>query len=272
MDPKPDSTPNDSNPSQPQPVAPPPTVPTPPQAPAPKKGLSTGALIAIIVGSIFGLLFIVGMIFAALFFIRSVNEIAQDSTTTSSIKPNDNANADFEALTEYDSTEFTFSYPSAWQQKDTSNQTTIIGGEEPDAYVVILAEPSDSPAIINYTYTKGGAEPVDKERARSAMRTALRTQINATESQLLSMRESSGHGCAANIVYTNEPTYAEKGDLIGYTYGYTCDSYYGPVQGVYGVWYDEYGAQHRLLVSSLQQYWDDNQSGLEAILKSAQAL
>ncbi len=265
MDPKPDSTQDDNNSAQ---------VPlqTAPQAPAPKKGLSTGARIAIIAGSVFVVLVIVGMIFAVLAFARTVADIAEDGPMTGSSSANSNANPEFDALAEYNSTEFTFSYPSAWQQKDTSNQTTIIGGEEPDAYVVILAEPKDSPAIVNYTYTKGSAAPVDKERARSAMKTALQTQKAATESQLLSMRESSGHGCAANITYTDQPTYVEEGDLIGYAYGYTCDSLYGPVQGVYGVWYDEFGAQHRLLVSALKQYWDDNESGLEAIVKSAKAL
>lgn len=279
MDSKPDSTPENNNERQPEPVATTPVAPVPPTPPAspvtppPKKGLSTGALVAIIVGSIVGLLFIVGTIVAIMLFARALDgvDLTTDDTNTSQ-RSDRNASPDFSDLTKYDSPDFTFSYPSAWQQKDTSNQTNIIGGETPDAYVVILSEQEDSPVIVNYTYTKGSAEPVEKERARSAMKTALQTQINASESQLLSMRESSGHGCAANISYTDQPVYMEEGDLIGYAYGYTCDSYYGPVQGVYGVWYDEFGAQHRLLVSSLQQYWDDNQSGLEAILKSAKAL
>lgn len=278
MDSKPDSTPDDSNVAPVQPIASEPVIPSQqppvvqPQTPAPKRGLSKGALVAIIVGSLVGLLFFVGIIIALLFFVRSIATGLEEGGVSSSQQSSGDVSGDFKNLTEYDSNDFTFAYPSAWQVKDTSNQTNIIGGEKPDAYVVILAEPKDSPVIINYTLNKGGQAPVDKERARAAMKAALKTQTTATESQLLSMRESSGHGCAANISYTNEPVYVEKGDLIGYTYGYTCDSYYGPVQGEYGVWYDEFGAQHRLLVSSLQQYWDDNETGLAAILKSTKAL
>ena len=252
------------------PVAPAPAPPQP--TPPPKKKLSTGALVAIIVGSVVGLLFIIGTIIGSLLLLRALDSVSVVDDRAGSTQSTSTSSADFDDLVDYESTEFTFAYPSTWQQKDTSNQTNIIGGTEPDAYVVILSEQEDSPVIVNYTYNKGTEAPVEKERARSAMKTALQAQVNATESQLLSMRESSGHGCAANVEYTDQPVYVEEGDLIGYTYGYTCDSYYGPVQGLYGVWYDEYGAQHRLLVSSLQEYWDDNQSGLEEILKSAKAL
>jgi len=236
----------------------------------PKKRLSTGALIAIIVSSIVGFFFLVTIVVLVVVLPRIISfgssQLEGHTSTDKQIQK------DTGPKTTYESSAFTFSYPDAWKQKDTSNQTTIVGGETLDTYVVILSDDADtSSVIITYTYNKGSEAPVDTEKARSAMKTALQVQKDASQRQLLSMRESTGHGCATNFKYTTEPAYQEKGDLIGYTYGFTCDSYYGPVQGVYGVWYDEYGAQHRLLVSSLQSYWNDHQAELEGIITSAAA-
>lgn len=248
-----------------------PTQPVVPQAQpdaVQKKGLSKKAIIAIIIGSIVGFLILVFLALVMLFAVIS----GMEKGTTNTLSSDTKTSADFDSLETYKTDDFSFLYPADWQQKDMSNQTTIIGGVEPDAYVVILSGSKDSDVIVTYTYNKGSAEPVEREKARSAMETATQTQLDATASQLAAMRESTGHGCAANAVYTNAPALVEKGDLIGYTYGFTCDSFYGPVQGEYGVWYDEYGAQHRLLVSSLQEYWDENQADLEEIMKSAKAL
>lgn len=245
-----------------------PVGPTPPQGP--KKGLSKGALIAIIVGSAVVFLTLLGILTAVA--ITAYNNISDKATTgngtstSSSDAPKVSSNT-----TSYENGVFSFNYPSDWKVKDTSNQTTITDGAKVDTYTVITSPDSDVSGIVNYTYTKGGTQIVDKDRARAIMKTALQSQLNATPSQLLSYRESSGHGCAANVKYTTQPTLQEKGNLIGYTYGYTCESMYGSVQGTYGVWYDQYGGQQRLLVSALAPYWNKNSSALQAILDSAAA-
>lgn len=283
MDPTPPPA-EPKEPTNPAAAPTPPPAPEPPVAPAapvapvvqpaptpqpPKKKLSKGALIAIIAGSVIGFLVIFGLLLAIA--ITSYNRISEKAKSAVNASQSNGSSKADGTTTSYEADHFSFSYPSNWTQSNKDNQTTIIGGVKPDGYKVITTPDKDKSAIVTYTYNKGSTQLIDKERARAAMKTAVETQKNATQSQLLSYRESSGHGCTSNVKYTDEPTYKEKGDLIGYTYGYTCNSFYGPVQGVYGVWYDQYGGQQRLLVSALAPYWNDNSDTLESILTSATA-
>lgn len=245
-----------------------------PQTP-PKTGMSTGVILGIVGGATLLIVAILIGVLVALVATTEGGNTARGDTNDTSLRGStdvENDDSDFNDLATYKTNSFLFRYPSAWKEKDLSNQTTIIGGTVPDGQAVITSSSSDSEVIVEYTYNKGSATKVDKEKARSAMKTALETQRGATPAQLQYYRESSGHGCAQDAQYTSQPVYMEKGDLIGYVYGYKCISYYGPVEGVYGVWYDAYGAQHRLLVSSLEEYWSENETGLQAILNSAQAL
>lgn len=176
----------------------------------------------------------------------------------------------------YSNSRFSFAYPEYFEKADQSNRVTIIGSAKPSERELFnspRSQKGEAAAVIVYNaFNSKETSPIDKSLAENAMQEAYKAYLGSSNAQMLSYHSDSGHGCAANFKFTSQPKYNTDNNLVGITYGFTCTSLYGEVQGAYGVWYDAYGDKQTLLVSSLNRYWKMHAADLSAIVFSAHGL
>lgn len=267
--------PQDAPPPQPTPGAA--YQPVPPSG-APKKGLSTGALIAIIAGGVLLLGGIITVIIAVLLFANSAQKQASTSPSSNSAATSTDTGSSsaMSPTTAYTNSYISFSYPTLLERKDTSNVTTIYtdGSSPSDKAVFLSADTSNGTSLgmINYAMQPGAADKIDHAKRVAAMKQGVEAQKNASTEQVLAMRASAAHGCAKDFVYTEQPSLVERGEIVGMVYQYNCTSYYGAVHGIYYVWYDEYAGKHSLTIDGEANYWNSHKADLEAIVKSVKLL
>lgn len=264
-----------------QPPQMPPQVQPPYQQP-PRKGLSTGAIVGIIAGITVLIATIAAVVIILVTREDTTKTADRDTSRLDELAPpnqdSDQNPANIGPTKSYKNTRISFNYPEFMSQKDLSSTTTYYtdGTIPSDEQVFLSGKESGSSsngAIINYSgQWSSTPAPVDKARRVAAMKQGIEAQKNSSSSQVLAMRASTAHGCAANFTYTSQPTLIESGELVGMKYGYTCQSYYGNVQGEYFVWYDTYGSKHSLTVDALADYWKAHRVDLEAVTKSVTLL
>ncbi len=250
--------------------------PVPPSG-APKKGLSTGAIVAIVVGSVLLLGGIIAVVIVVLLLVSTTPKQADTTLNNSTQATSNTTSSDTASPTAtYSNSHISFSYPTLLERKDTSNVTTIYtdGSSPSDKAVFLSTDKSNgtSLGIIDYAMQPGAADKIDHAKRVAAMKQGVEAQKNASTEQVLAMRASSAHGCAKDFVYTEQPHLVEHGEVVGMVYQYDCTSYYGAVHGIYYVWYDEYAGKHSLTIDGATSYWSSHKAGLEAIVKSVKLL
>lgn len=160
-------------------------------------------------------------------------------------------------------TEFaSFQYPADWTEQDSNVTYLNEDGSKPAEHFVALKKPGKSAASAMVVY-EAGSRPqseVTEEKIHAAIDQGLAGQLAASQAELVYYRGTAALGCAADFNYTLEPSTVERDGLYGYSYGYTCQSYNGPIEGIYLVAYDMTGVSHRLTVEALQSEWDDKSS------------
>lgn len=264
-----------------QPPQTPPQVQPPYQQP-PRRGLSTGAIVGIIAGIVVLLATVAAIIVIVVMREDTTKTTNRDNSRIDDVAPPDQDPEENPAnvgpTKNYKNNRISFDYPEFMSQKDSSNTTTYYtDGTRPSDEQVFLSDKesgsSTSGAIINYSGQWSSTPTyIDKTRRVAAMKQGIEAQKGSSSSQVLAMRASTAHGCAANFAYTSQPTLIENDELVGMKYGYTCQSYYGNVQGEYFVWYDTYGSKHSLTVDALEDYWKAHRVDLEAVTTSVTLL
>ncbi|MGO2540123.1 hypothetical protein ACT3TS_17585 [Specibacter sp. AOP5-B1-6] len=161
-----------------------------------------------------------------------------------------------------------FKYPEGWIEN--GQNVTIIkdDGSQPDERFNAINQEKDATALLTY---EAGAKPdgeVTQEKIHAAIDQGFQAQLDATQEDLVYFRASSGFGCLEDFNYTQEPSLVERDGMYGYSYGYTCESYQGRVEGQYFVAYDASGVSHRMTVEALQAEWDNHKATLTEIIPS----
>ena len=243
-------------------------TPPPYQQPPSRRGLSTGAIVGIALGSL-ALIAVIGIIAALVTHVvtsrsgtNPLDEFASSSKSSS---------AKLRPTKAYHNSHIYFNYPDTLTQKDSSNVTIVTPDGSPSDYQVFRVEgdPTNTDAIINYRgWWSDNPVTIDKSRRLSAMKQSVEAQKNINISDVIEFRSTIAHGCVSDFVYTIQPALVEQGEIIGMKYGFTCKSYFGDVQGEYFVWYDTYGSKHALTVDALKDYWNKNQADLQAVIES----
>ncbi|ALE04381.1 hypothetical protein AL755_01410 (plasmid) [Arthrobacter sp. ERGS1:01] len=168
--------------------------------------------------------------------------------------------------------EAVFSYPASWVQ--TQQNVTVVksDGNSPTERFVVENADRDSTALAVY---EGSAKPrgvVTREKIHERIDTGLRGQLAASQAQLVYLRGTSGFGCLARFAYTRPPAIVDRDGLYGFSYGYTCVSAEGPIDGEYLVGIDTTGVSHRLTVEATATEWAAHKAALEAIVPSLKPL
>lgn len=182
--------------------------------------------------------------------------------------------SDAEDVQAVELTRVAFEVPRSWEVRPQAENVTSFstdGGppHEEVTYAESTEQSDGNPAALVEYYRTPVPEPLPTpERISEAIDQGLAAQLDATPEQLVSMRESSGHGCLADVVYSDQPERFERDGLVGYDYGYTCQSMYGPVTGRYVVAFDDEGVTHRLTVSTLDPFADERQDVLASVTDS----
>ncbi|GAB4069830.1 hypothetical protein GCM10028777_33090 [Angustibacter speluncae] len=185
--------------------------------------------------------------------------------------------SDAEDVQAVELTRVAFEVPRSWEVRPQAENVTSFstdGGapHEEVTYAESAEQSGGDPAALVEYYRTPVPEPLPTpERISEAIDQGLAAQLDATPEQLVSMRESSGHGCLADVAYSDQPERFERDGLVGYDYGYTCQSMYGPVTGRYAVAFDEEGVTHRLTVSTLDPFADEHQDLLASVTDSLRA-
>lgn len=161
-----------------------------------------------------------------------------------------------------------FRYPEGWIEN--GQNVTIIkdDGSQPEERFNAINQEKDATALLTY---EAGAKPdgdVTQEKIHAAIDQGFQAQLDATQEDLVYFRASSGFGCLQDFNYTQEPSLVERDGMYGYSYGYTCESYQGRVEGQYFVAYDASGVSHRMTVEALQTEWDNHKATLTEIIPS----
>lgn len=161
-----------------------------------------------------------------------------------------------------------FQYPEGWIQN--SQNVTVINedGSKPAERFSAINTEKDASALFVY---EAGARPegaVTQEKIHKAIDQGFAAQLDASQDELIYMRGTSGFGCVGDFAYTQEPATVERDGMYGYSYGYTCLSYKGAIEGEYFVAYDNSGVSHRLTVEALASEWNNNKQALTAIIAS----
>ncbi|WP_186760510.1 hypothetical protein [Arthrobacter alpinus] len=162
----------------------------------------------------------------------------------------------------------TFSYPASWVETG-KNVTSIESDGSSPAERLVLADGSKDTAVLAVYAASGKPQgDVTTEKIHDAIDMGFQGQLDASPQKLVDMRSTSGFGCTDTFNYTEEPAIVDRVGLYGYSYGYTCNSYRGPIQGEYVVAYDTTGVVHRLTVEALAAQWAANAPTLQAIIPS----
>ncbi|WP_104086999.1 hypothetical protein [Arthrobacter sp. GMC3] len=232
--------------------------------PAPKKG----SALPWILGGVGAAVFVVIAVVVVLFLVQlakpgtvspdAQGQDAQGSTTQETAQE----------TTLSATTAATFSYPAGWVE--TSKNVTSIAGDgiTPAERLVLVDGSKDTSVLAVYTSWSKPQGEVTTEKIHEAVGVGFQGQLDASPEKLIDMRSTSGFGCVDTFAYTDEPVIVDRDGLYGYSYGYTCDSYQGPIQGEYLVAYDTTGVAHRLTVEALAAQWAANASSLQAIIPS----
>ncbi|MGA7203526.1 MAG: hypothetical protein WBX27_02725 [Specibacter sp.] len=146
--------------------------------------------------------------------------------------------------------------------------------------LALLAGPPVTPQPTTLSATReavyeGSSKPrgfVTTEKIHDRIDIGLRGQLEASEVQLIYMRGTSGFGCVSKFAYTRTPAIVERGGLYGFSYGYTCVSFEGPIEGEYLVGIDATGVAHRLTVEATAKEWAVHKAALESIVPSLKPL
>lgn len=162
-----------------------------------------------------------------------------------------------------------FSYPDSWNVVDTSNVTVISpDGSTPAERFVARKGDKPKTALLVYEAAERPASPASREKISKAVDTGLRLQLELSQAKLVELRSTAGFGCASDFSYTNKPVIVDNDGFYGYSYGYTCTSFTGPIQGEYLVGFDNAGVAHRLTVEALSAEWSAHKKSMEAIIGS----
>lgn len=250
--------------------------PVPPSG-GPKKGLSIGAIVAIVAGGVLLLGGIIAVVIVVLLLVSTTPKQADTTLNNSTQATSDTTSSDTASPTAtYSNSHISFNYPTLLERKDTSSVTTIYtdGSSPSDKAVFLSTDKSNGTSLgmIDYAMQPGAADKIDHAKRVAAMKQGVEAQKNASTEQVLAMRASAAHGCAKDFVYTEQPSLVERGEVVGMVYQYDCTSYYGAVHGIYYVWYDEYAGKHSLTIDGETNYWNSHKADLEAIVKSVKLL
>lgn len=238
-------------------------------APDLARGTKKSILPWIIVGSLAGLV-MTGFAVAALVMVGVSMGSDGTSTEPSTVmkKPDEKT-----SLQTYSNDAIRFAYPAFLQQEKKDDKTTIYtNGSSPTDFQQFVSTDGARSAVVEYMRFNGQSSKIAKDIRQDGISQGLTAQNNASQSALISMRSSAGLGCARDFRYTDAPKLVEKGELIGFHYGYACASYTGPITATYMVWYDEYGSKHSLTVTALEAYWSLHADTLADIQESVELL
>lgn len=161
-----------------------------------------------------------------------------------------------------------FQYPDGWIENGQNVTVINEDGTQPEERFNAINQEKGATALMTY---EAGARPdgeVTQEKIHAAIDQGFQGQLDATQEDLVYFRSTSGFGCVQDFNYTEMPALVERDGMYGYSYGYTCESYKGMIEGQYFVAYDASGVSHRMTVEALQTEWDNNKASLTAIIPS----
>lgn len=162
-----------------------------------------------------------------------------------------------------------FEYPEGWVEG--GKNVTVInedGSQPAERYLAVGKTADAASAILIYEAAGKPATAPTQEQIRSAIDQGLQGQLDATESQMIYFRSTSGFGCQANMKYTAKPAIIDRDGMYGYSYGYACQTYDGNIEGIYQVAYDDSGVAHRFTIEALAGEWAQNRAVYEAMVAS----
>lgn len=223
--------------------------------PAPKKR----SALPWILGGVGALVFLSVVVGVALF----LAQLVRPGTPVPNVQE-----AGMQEMTLSSTTAATFSYPASWVETGKNVTTVESDGSTPAERLVLADGSKDTAVLAVYTASGKPQGDVTTEKIHNAIDIGFKGQLSASPEKLVDMRSTSGFGCTDTFDYTDKPAIVDRDGLYGYSYGYTCNSYRGPIQGEYLVAYDTTGVAHRLTVEALAAQWATNAPTLRAIIPS----
>ncbi len=161
-----------------------------------------------------------------------------------------------------------FKYPEEWVQTGKNIIVIEHDGKVPAENFVARNRALDSTALLSYTASAKPSHTPTQQRIHEVLDSGFQGQLDLPPERLLDLRRTSGFGCVKDFNYVERPAVVERDHLYGFSYGYTCMTLEGPIEGEYLAAADDTGTVHRLTVEALQFEWDRNRDSLTAIIDS----
>lgn len=167
-----------------------------------------------------------------------------------------------------------FGHPPSWSETSLSPSRDPVDPqiEEQRNFSSAATQDDVARALISYDVRRPPVPRPTTERIHHTIEEAVGDQREATQAELVDMRAGAGHGCVSGVEYAEGPeVFHGRGMVSSMQYRYTCESGEGPITGWYLVGYAPDGRAHRVTVTALSSYWEDERAELEAVIDSVHA-